>query len=423
MEKVAVKVAIFENAIGFGGSTVCAEQLVRGCLAAGGDPYLVLSYESDRLSRHMDDDHVRRLYQSRLWQARKLVKSTSDGGGGIGKAAVRNIAFAATWYGCEWPTAIRVSRWLRFNKIDIVHANNDLLNNRLAILAGRLAGIPVISHQRGRQWPGRFSRRLSRGVSRFVAISDFISTDLRDTLGDSSNVVRIYDGVSIPSKQDENKRDGDRCRTKWSIPAGRTVFGFPGMFVKWKGHSLFLEAFARIVKKHPDVHALIVGGDPLGGSEAATELRQIAADLNISDRVTFTGPVERIDPYLEAMDVVVHASTEPEPLGLTVLEAMAAGKPVIAADSGGPAETVVPGETGLLFETGNVESLTACMASLLDSQNNWSDMGDKGRNRVALNFSHDRNQEAITQLYADVSREHQIQTGKGSECHSRPCYS
>lgn len=418
-----MKVAIFENAIGFGGSTVCAEGLVRGCLAAGGDPYLVLSYESNRLSGHVGDDSVCRLYQSPLWNAGKLVKSTLNGWSGIGKAFIRNMTFAASWYGCEWPTAVGVSRWLRSKQIDIIHANNDLLNNRLAILSGRLTGIPVISHQRGRQWPGRFPRRLSRGVSRIVAISDFILTDLRGTLGDSDNVVRIYDGVSISRNTNERWYNDDGLQTKSFIPAGRTVFGFPAMFVKWKGHALFLNAFSRILKKHHNIHALIVGGDPLGGNQAATEIRQMATNLGVRDRVTVVGPVERIDPYIEAMDVVVHASTEPEPLGLTVLEAMAAGKPVVAADTGGPAETVVPGETGLLFETGNVESLTTCMANMLKSPNNWSDMGAKGRDRVSRNFSHEQNHRAMSQLYAEVYREHQIQTGNGSRCHSKPCYS
>ena len=138
-----------------------------------------------------------------------------------------------------------------------------------------------------------------------------------------------------------------------------------GRLVPWKGQKEFLQAFARVARQLPGIRALIVGDDieKLNGAYVE-ELHSLIRQEGLSERVFCTGNIKDIHNLVAAVDIVVHSSTEPEPFGLVVTEAMALAKPVVAANHGATAEIVEHGRTGLLADPRNTQELAAAIARL-----------------------------------------------------------
>jgi glycosyltransferase involved in cell wall biosynthesis len=182
----------------------------------------------------------------------------------------------------------------------------------------------------------------------------------------------------------------EELRRALSIPPDAIVVGIVGRLFAWKGHHLLLEAVARAREAEPGVHALVVGGGghrPDAGYEGY--LRQKVSDLKLSGAVTFTGQVPDSAPYMRLMDVFVNASA-PEPFGLVVLEAMAAGVPVIAVQAGGPAEIVEDGSSGLLTRTNEPEDLAGAILRLATDAGLRGRLGPAGRDRYLERFTGER---------------------------------
>lgn len=148
-------------------------------------------------------------------------------------------------------------------------------------------------------------------------------------------------------------------------PAGpvRTV-GMLARIDPWKGQAQLLEAFARVFGHRADVRLQLAGGAPFGHEAFADALHRRAEELGVADRIDLPGHVDDVDGLLAGWEVAVQASTRPEPLGQNVLQYLAAGRAVIAADEGGPAEWVDDGVNGLLVPPRDVDALAEALARL-----------------------------------------------------------
>ena len=145
---------------------------------------------------------------------------------------------------------------------------------------------------------------------------------------------------------DHDEQGGEALRQSLGIDAGRLVVGIVGRLQAWKGQDKFLEAIAELRNRRRDVHGLIVGGDAFGRSpEYAASLARLVSELELDEFVTMTGQVPDAAPYVQLMDVAVNASDE-EPFGIVLIEAMAAGVPVVAVANGGPLDIIDTGVTG-----------------------------------------------------------------------------
>jgi glycosyltransferase involved in cell wall biosynthesis len=195
------------------------------------------------------------------------------------------------------------------------------------------------------------------------------------------NGFKPFDFRSVPSILPVEPRRGT---SEGNLP----VVGLFGRITPWKGQHVFIKALAEL----PEVRGLIVG-DALFTHEDRSygqELRKLAARLRIADRIHFTGFCPDILPLLRSVDVVAHCSTSPEPFGRVIVEAMLAGRPVIATRAGGAMEIVSDNRTGLLVEPGDSHALAAAIQTLLENREFAAEMGRAAQREAEKRFRLDR---------------------------------
>ena len=171
-----------------------------------------------------------------------------------------------------------------------------------------------------------------------------------------------------------------------------------------KGVHVFIEAAARVARLRSDVHFLVVGGALFGLEEAyGLDLRRRVAALGLDRTLTFTGHRDDAHRLFAAADVVVHASIEPDSFPTVLLEAMAAGKPIVASDLGGPREIVVGGETGLLVAPNEPDLLARALVSLIGDSGLRDLMGKAGAARFNEAFLASRMTRELQEVYQEVA--------------------
>jgi glycosyltransferase involved in cell wall biosynthesis len=182
---------------------------------------------------------------------------------------------------------------------------------------------------------------------------------------------------------------------------GAVTVAIVGRLSPWKGQDVFLAAFAKAFPGGEE-RALIVGSAMFGEDTFERQLRAQADRLGIADRVSFVGFTRDVFGVLAEVDVLVHASTVPEPFGQVIIEGMAAGVPVIASAAGGPLEIVTHGVNGVLVPPGDAEALAAWLAKLAASPQLRAELATQGRVR-ALDFAPDRIAGAVADIYGRIA--------------------
>src|SRR5579883_1179458 len=216
-------------------------------------------------------------------------------------------------------------------------------------------GVPVTWHLHdylsSRPVMARLLRLAARSGVSAVAVSKSVADDTAKVLGPRVPVDTIYNAVDLgrfaPGPGAGAKLD--EAAGLPPAPPGTVRVGLVATFARWKGQDVFLDAVRRIDVDRP-CRFYIVGGPiyrSLGSQWSLEELRERAEALGLADRVGFTG--HQADPAeaIRALDVVVHASTRPEPFGRVIAEGMASGRAVIAMNEGGAAELFVDGVDAL----------------------------------------------------------------------------
>jgi glycosyltransferase involved in cell wall biosynthesis len=159
------------------------------------------------------------------------------------------------------------------------------------------------------------------------------------------------------------------------------VIGIVARLQRWKGVHLVIEALPIVQRSHPAVLLVIVGGSHFSEPDYERQLQRRADELGVAGSVFFAGLQHDVLPWIAAMDVVVHASYD-EPFGISILEAMAMAKPVVASDSGGPLEIIQNGENGVLFRTGDPSSLAVSVSAVLSDPGFATRLGCGARRRA-----------------------------------------
>lgn len=132
----------------------------------------------------------------------------------------------------------------------------------------------------------------------------------------------------------------------------------------WKGQENFIKAIELAHHSNPNIQALIVGGSALGSSDYEKKLKNLVQDKNLENVIGFTGFLSSVQEAFFSADLFVHCSIQAEPLGLSILEALAAGCPVIAADQGGPLEVIIDQQSGILCPASDIIKLSQTILNI-----------------------------------------------------------
>ncbi|MEM8948928.1 MAG: TIGR04063 family PEP-CTERM/XrtA system glycosyltransferase [Pseudomonadota bacterium] len=296
-------------------------------------------------------------------------------------------------------------------RADVIQAHSPLLNGYPALWAARQLGIPIVYEIRAfwedaavdqgttRENSARYRtiRRLETNLCHRVDAITTICNGLADQLS-SRGIPRDKIDI-VPNAVDPMRffglSDPDPTLAKRFDLEGCTVLGFIGSFYTYEGLSLLIDAVPALLKTHPDLRLLLIGGN-----QDEPALRAQVSRKDLDGKVIFTGRIPHADApaYYSLIDLCVYPRL-PMPLTdlvtpLKPLEAMAAGRIVIASDVGGHKELIKDDQTGYLFEAGSLNALIKRLQDALASKDHWSQIRANGRHMVA-----ERNWQAVTEIY------------------------
>jgi glycosyltransferase involved in cell wall biosynthesis len=297
-----------------------------------------------------------------------------------------------------WRYARSLTRTLKELKPDLIHSNG-IKFHLLAALA-QLPGVPLVWHihdflslrplmARALHW----ASARTRGV---IAISQAVQRDAQTVLRPLP-VELIYNGIDtqefsprpIPGVWLDHLSDLPEARP------GTVRIGLVATYARWKGHDVFLRAAAQILRSQaqPRARFFIIGGpiyQTTGSQFSSEELRAAAAKLKIEPHVGFIPFQDNPADVYRALDIAVHASTQPEPFGRTIVEAMACAKPIIVSQAGGAAELFTHDHDAVGVPPGDPATLASVLCRLMTDPGRLQSLAQNARQTAVERFSHHR---------------------------------
>ncbi len=297
------------------------------------------------------------------------------------------------------PTSIfPLANWLRSTRADVASVNVQRAV-RVGAVAARIAGVPGVVERRGLLFPVKPSalNRLTyrRFVTRVIANCGAIANDLA-----AGGVVPAERIVVIPNGIEAERVSagaGEELRAELCIDPDTPTVVVIGRLVPDKGHEVALEAFAKIVAQEPRAQLLVVGAGKL-----RHQLREMAAEMLPQDSWRFLGHRSDVDAVLAAGTVVLVSSFR-EGMPHVVLEAMAAGTPVVATGVAGIPEMIEHGRDGLLVEPGDPGATAEAVLRLLGDHAGARAMAESARRRVLGEFSLETMIDRVEACFAEAA--------------------
>lgn len=384
-----------------GGSTMSLYELIRGLDTTRFEP-LVLFYVPGRHCHRFGQLGVRLFTLS---ESALTALTSGPSGDNIPPIIERTPVYQAAkqtrqlvWH--DLPVARQIATLIRREAVDLAHVNNSVKGSRTAVMGAWLAGVPQICHVRFLHSYSLVDRFWAGKVTRFIYISDAVAATSRSMDVPRERGEVIYNPVDVDAFA--TARRCDELRATLGVAATEPMIANVGRLVPWKGHDPFIRAMAEVVRVYPQARAVIVGAADPGNLEYYASLQQLVATLRLSDNVLFSGWRSDVPAIMASSDVVVHSASKPEPFGRVVVEAMAAGRPVVATDAGGVVEIVDDGETGVLVPPGDVPTMADAIVSLLRDSAAAKQMGRRAQERVANRFSVERHVSAVQAMYTRI---------------------
>ncbi|MDH4316751.1 MAG: glycosyltransferase family 4 protein [Desulfobulbaceae bacterium] len=289
---------------------------------------------------------------------------------------------------------------IRKRKVDIIHLHSEKSMIIGGILSATL-GIPSILHIHD-AIPLKYPLLpLQRWAIKKISAAILITDELRDhalnEYGFPPERINIINyGMDLSPFQNVSPKSRERIRRELSIKPSAPVISLVGRVNRDKGQLEMITAMSTVVKTHPNAKLFIVGDGP-----AMDECREKVNALQLAETVFFLGQRDDIAEILTASDLVTVPSMWHEGFGFVALEAIAAGRPVVAFDSGGLPNTVIHSKTGLLVKQGDVEGLAKAVTKLLDDPIRMKAMAKEGR-KHAERFSINHHVKQLKKVYHSV---------------------
>lgn len=323
-----------------------------------------------------------------------------------GDVAARTIAAYASLLlaaASAVPYASRLRAAIRRLTPDVVHTNGLKMHLLGAWTSPK--STPVLWHIHdyvgSRKLMGRLLRRFSRRCTAAIVNSQSVGDDLNSVMPGIKRTV-IYNAIDLDRFSPTGERiDLDRACGLSPASADTIRVGLVATFARWKGHKVFLQALSRLPARAP-VRGFIVGGpiyQTSGSQWTLEELKQEVENLGLANRVGFTGILDNPAAAMRSLDIVVHASTQPEPFGMVIVEAMGCGKPVIVSRAGGARELIEEGRTALGHPPGDAAALALAIERLVMDEPLRAGMGAAGRAEAVRRFHGRRLARELTGLY------------------------
>jgi mannosyltransferase len=303
----------------------------------------------------------------------------------------------AAWFGSHAPDGIArlsVAEFLKLwrREVPLVwHARRN--NEMIAGVLLRALGWPLklvftSAAQRHHTW---ITRWLIRRMDAIIATSDVSASFLK------VHATVIPHGVDTDVYAPPENRAAAFAES--GLP-GRYAIGCFGRVRAQKGSDVFVEAMCRLLPRHPDFTAVIVGAITAEQTPFANELKQRIAAAGLQSRIVITGelPIEQVQRWYQRLTIYAFTSRN-EGFGLTLIEAMAAGSALVASRAGAAELVVEDGVTGVLTPPGDADALAAALEPLMRDVSAATAMGARGRERVLKKFSLDAEAAAIAAVY------------------------
>ncbi|HEX4346654.1 MAG TPA: glycosyltransferase [Vicinamibacterales bacterium] len=354
--------------------------------------FVMSSFEPGGTERQMME-LVRRIDRSR-WDVHVACLRT----GGRWFDRVASVAFCKTFPISSFRHVSTFDRlrdfahWCSDTRVAVVHAC-DTPSNIFGLTGAALARVPVRIGTRRDVNPGRSTTELALQRAAYscahlvVANARAAAERLRFERVPAGKIVVVPNGL-----------DTSRVSTRARLAPLRRVVTVANLRPE-KGHDVLVEAAADVVRVFPDATFALAGDGP-----ERARLERLVRDRGLAGAFTFHGHVENVSAHLDAADIFVLPSTS-EAFPNSLLEAMAAGLPVVASDVGGVPEMVSDGQTGHLVPPGDSRALATRLLTLMREPDEALRMGDAGRSAVVSRFSFDRMVAAFERVYvAELAR-------------------
>lgn len=284
---------------------------------------------------------------------------------------------------------VRLARFVRKNKIAIVHGTEKPRDAFYGYLVAKAGGARAVTHLHVKieGWISPLTRWAMRRDAGLIAVSEFVRQSAIDFGYDGG---KIFTAVNaIEADRWNPKTDGTQVRREFDIPDDVAVLSIISRLTPWKGHALLLDALALVAENGHDFRLLLVGEDDPratpGGVSFTGDLKPQVERLGLQEQVIFTGWRTDVEALLAASDIYAMPTFE-EPCAVAFLEAMAMGKAIVALDSGGTPEEIQDEESGLLSPVGDASALAKNIERLLASPEDRERLGSNALRSVRSYF-------------------------------------
>ncbi len=296
----------------------------------------------------------------------------------------------------RWVAVKRLIRLVEKNDIQLIHTS-DLWMNYYIWKASQRTGIRTVSHVRNLLKAKRVHKYLFDKIDSIISISNQLKQPLIQASIPKEKIHIIYNGVDLSEFTcDTPKANVLRRDFK---PLGDLLVGMVGRIEPFKRQKEFIQAAVEVLKVRPDVTFFLIGAShaELGQGDYLEEIQNFIREHNIAKHIVFTGFRTDMPDVMASLDILVSASA-----GTVMMEAMAAGIPVVATDIASASEVIADGITGILVPHNDIHAMADAILRLLNDPNVRRQMGQAGRKRTEEQFSFERNVQLTQAVYDNL---------------------
>ncbi|MGB3225548.1 MAG: glycosyltransferase family 4 protein [Desulforhopalus sp.] len=395
-----IPVLYLDNTATFGGAINSLLYLLRALDKSRFTPILVTAQPEEFLHRNFSFLKWRRVRIRLSWIDNRIYKRITGlkfFSSGLPRKFVNRVRSVYWLLFITLPEALRYWRIGRKYKVRLVHLNNIMGSQLAGILAAKMLKVPCIGHLRDFEEVDRVTKLYARLIDYHIAISSAIKENLLNLDVPREKIAVVYDAIDLQDFDDTVSCD--HVRRELKLDGVDNVFGIFGRIVPWKGIIEFVQSASLVIQSVPNTIALVIGDCSDGDSGYLRKVEGLIAEYGLNEKIILTGYRTDIPALMKLMDVVVHASSKPEPFGMVLIEAMAMQKPVVATKMGGPLDIIMDSQTGFLVAPDNPPEMADAVKRLLVDKNLASDMGRKGKSRVVDMFTKERYARQVEDVY------------------------